>query len=152
MSRAARLAVRVIAPALDRSFASDERGAVAVEFAMIGALLFTLVLGLLDLARLGFTVHQLDRAASDTARFAAVRSSESDQPTSVAALEEHVRELTRNLAGPPPRLTVQFLPHGSFTPGNRVEVELVYRYAFILGVFSLPDLELNRRTAMPILN
>lgn len=119
---------------------------------MLGPLILVLLLGTLELARLGFTIHHLDRAASDTARFAAVRSVQSDQPTSIAALEAHARGLTENLAGPPPALTVQFLPNGSFTPGNRVEVEITYRFAFTLGLLPIPDLELSRRTAMPILN
>lgn len=133
-------------------FADDDRGAAAVEFAILGPLVLVLFLGTLELARLGFTVHQLDRAASDTARFASVRSAQSDQPASTVALEAHARDLARGLADPPPEFTVRFLPNGSFSPGNRVEVELAYRFVFTLGLLPIPDLELERRTTMPILN
>lgn len=119
---------------------------------MLAPLVLVLLMGTIELARLGFTVHQLDRAASETARFAAVRSTQSDQPASIDALEAHARDLTQSIAAPSPELTVRFLPSGSFTPGNRVEVELAYRFVFTLGLLPLPDLELTRRTAMPILN
>jgi hypothetical protein len=132
--------------------ADDARGGAAVEFAMIGALLLALLLGLLDLTRLGFALHQLDQAASAAARFAAVRSADSDQPASLGAIESHARDLAFGLGGAPLDVTVQFLPDGRFAPGNRVQVELAYRFAFTSGLLSIPDLELSRRTTMPILN
>ena len=119
---------------------------------MIGGIVIALVLGLLDLARLGFAVHQLDQAASETARFAAVRSTESDQPASVAAIEDHARSRAGQLAGPPPAVTTRFLPNGAFVPGNQVEIELTYSFAFTMGIMPLPALELRRRTIMPILH
>lgn len=48
------------------------RGTYAVEFAIIGALIFTLLFGVLEMGRLYFTVNALDEAARRGARLAAV--------------------------------------------------------------------------------
>ncbi|CAH0305886.1 MULTISPECIES: TadE/TadG family type IV pilus assembly protein [Pseudomonas] len=48
------------------------RGTYAVEFAIIGALIFTLLFGVLEMGRLYFTINALDEAARRGARLAAV--------------------------------------------------------------------------------
>ncbi|UVM40198.1 pilus assembly protein [Pseudomonas sp. B21-017] len=48
------------------------RGTYAVEFAIIGVLMFTLLFGVLEIGRLYFTVNALDEAARRGARLAAV--------------------------------------------------------------------------------
>jgi hypothetical protein len=102
---------------------------VAVEFAFIGVLLVVMMYGLLDLARVGFTLQQLDRAASETARFAAVHT-----PTP----SRRTRPLVAKPARVPESHAVWARRRGPFLPTapmsrQPVEIEHTYNFAFTPG-------------------
>ncbi|WP_237213601.1 TadE/TadG family type IV pilus assembly protein [Falsiroseomonas oryziterrae] len=56
------------------TLAQDRRGATAVEFAVIGAIFLTLLLGVVELGRYYFTVQSLRTVAAEAARAYLVRS------------------------------------------------------------------------------
>ena len=67
------------------TFTGDERGATAVEFALILPAFVLLVLGSIATADLGFTIASMNYAVEDAARCAAVRTSVcSDSATTIA--------------------------------------------------------------------
>ncbi len=64
---------RPLAPARAlRRLAAGERGAVAVEFALVAPLLLILIFGIIDLGRAYSTLNQLAASAREGARLAAV--------------------------------------------------------------------------------
>ncbi|HEY7755287.1 MAG TPA: TadE/TadG family type IV pilus assembly protein [Actinomycetota bacterium] len=112
--------------------ARDQRGAIAVEFALIVPLLLLLVLGILEF---GFGYHAWDatqNAAREGARVGAVVSSQSE-------IEARVRGTTSFLDQSKLSVTCEVGSGGSFSTcgegvwdeGDIVRVTVEYRYDFI---------------------
>ncbi|WP_066773886.1 TadE/TadG family type IV pilus assembly protein [Croceicoccus mobilis] len=61
-----------------RSLASDQRGAAAIEFALLGPLLVMMLFGLIETGRLFWTQHSLDEVAFATVRCMSISDQCSD--------------------------------------------------------------------------
>lgn len=62
---------------LFRALRADQRGAAAIEFAVIGPLLFTLLLGIVEMGRMFYVRESLEYATEQAARFYMVTPSAS---------------------------------------------------------------------------
>lgn len=128
--------------------AREERGAIAVEFAIIAPLLIMLVLGIMEF---GFGYHAWDatqNAAREGARLGAVSPS-------VAEIEGRVRGTTDFLDQTKLAVTVQCRPAlggsfgacGTWEEGEIVRVTVVYTYDFVTPLPNLvtlgPQMELR---------
>lgn len=121
-------------PGRDTRRRDDDRGAAAVEFALIAPLLFMLVFAIIDF---GFGIHAWDathNAAREGARFGAVNPS-------TAQIEARVRRASDFLDQSVMSVNVQCAPEGSSSFGNcgsgsswvegdvvRVTVSYLYSY------------------------
>lgn len=105
---------------------TTERGAAAVEFALIAVLLLTLVFGIAEFGRMWFLQSSLAAAARDGARTMAV---ENDQDVAAAAAESVFigGEFT----------TIEITPEtGECDSGGQATVSLGYEASFMTGFFT----------------
>lgn len=101
------------------TFGRDERGATAVEFALIAPLLFLTLFSLVEIGMLGMMTSGLDNAVGDAARM--IRTGRDDGPTSAPGFETAICD---KLGGNPTdcrsRLTVSVQKFTRFTDANAV--------------------------------
>ncbi|HEX7884693.1 MAG TPA: TadE/TadG family type IV pilus assembly protein [Phenylobacterium sp.] len=71
-----------------RTFRRDERGAAAIEFALVAPLLFFTLLSLIELGVLGMISVGLDNAVIDAAR--RIRTGRADAATSASSFEDQI--------------------------------------------------------------
>lgn len=113
--------------AMTRTLLRDDRGAAAVEFAIIAPLLFVLVFGIIDFGRALFTLNNLTSAVREGARFAAVR----ENPAGDAALiQQRVNDFlsTANIGGTVPTATVTVNSVGGLAESITVSID---NYTFV---------------------
>ena len=122
----------------------DERGAAAIEFALIAPLLFMLVFAIIDF---GFGIHAWDathNAAREGARFGAVNPS-------TAQIEARVRRASDFLDQSVMSVNVQCAAEGSssfgacgaessWVEGDVVRVTVTYRYSYMTPLPSMVGL------------
>ena len=103
-----------------------ERGATMVEMALVIPLLFLLTLGAIELGRGVWTKHTLTHLAREAARYAAVRSTLSDEPATAAMIE--TRAKTGAVGINTKDMTVQTTWTPSNAPGGTVRVQVSYAF------------------------
>ncbi len=105
--------------------ASGERGQDAVEFALIFAVLFLVLMGIFDLGRVTYSYSVLLNAAREGARYGVIH------PTDSAGIEARVRNMAVGLD--PSALTVT----SSLPDSNDVQVNLSYQFTIVSPVIQL---------------
>jgi Flp pilus assembly protein TadG len=115
----------------------DQRGAAAVEFAMIAPALFALLLGIVDVSRYMWTLNTMQYAIDDAIRAGVV------QEMTPEDVEARVKETLAHLSAG--GLTVEALPTSS-----TLEVTAQATYAFLFPISSfLETTTISLRTEMP---
>lgn len=123
----------------------DQRGTAAIEFAVVAWLLFAMVLGLLDLGRGIWAYNTLAHATREGARYAIVHGSKSDNPATVATIQDIVRK----------RATLQNInvtttwDEGN-EPGGVVQVVSQYIFEPVVGMIGISPIQLRATSRMVI--
>lgn len=77
-------------------FLRDERGAVALEFALVLPFMMLVVFGIIDMSRIYYTINEMSSAVREGARYAAVLQ---DPPASEADVKRVVRSMALSFGG-----------------------------------------------------
>jgi Flp pilus assembly protein TadG len=97
----------------------DERGATAVEFALVAPLLFFALISLIEVGLMGMTVSGLDNAVVEVGR--KIRTGRADRPTSAEAFKSQVCAVVGSVAASCyDRLTVSVEKFASFSNANQL--------------------------------
>jgi hypothetical protein len=111
------------------------RGASVLEFALALPVFFFAVMGTVEFGRGLFAANELNHLAREAVRYAVVRSSSSDFPTSAGDVTRFVREQSTGLVADEIDVDTDWDP--SNVPGAFVAVSLRYRFEPVLAF--LPD-------------
>lgn len=115
------------------AFRRDERGATAVEFALIAPLLFLALFSIIEIGVLAMMSSGLDNAVFETAR--KIRTGRDDRPVSGGAFEDQIcAQLGGDASACRSRLTISVQKFDRFSDAN-------------LTVESQPDGQFNTGTA-----
>ena len=127
-----------------------DRGAVLLEFvfSFMFYLLVTLV-GIMDFGRGIWAYNVLAHASHEAARYAMVRGADSLSPASASDIQDFVRSRATFL--PPSSVSVNVQWQSENSPGNTVEIQVVYDFQPLLAPF-LPDFSLSSTSRMVITN
>ena len=118
-----------------------EQGQAAIEFALTAILFFTLVIFIMDGSRIFWNYLTVSEAAREGARYAIVRSEDSESPLNSADLRKYVEELAIGLD--PAQLDVTATwKDDSNTRGSKVTVTVSYETRPVTSLF-WPGLTLN---------
>lgn len=128
-----------------------EKGAVAVEFAIILPIFLVLVLGIMEFGRAFNIQVSLSEAARESARYAAVHCTEAgyDQDDALAAAVSAAPSVPLDGAD----VDIQYSGDGTCAAGNNVEVTVTYNTSYLTGlpgfVPGMPsDLEITSKGVM----
>lgn len=130
----------------------SERGAVAVEFAIVLPVFLLLVLGIVEFGRAFNIQVSLSEAAREAARYAAVHCTEAgyDADDAMAVAVSAAPSVPLN-AGTD--VDIQYTGDGTCASGNNVEVTVTYNTSYLTGlpglVPGLPeDLDISSKGVM----
>lgn len=102
-----------------RSFASDEAGATAVEFAFVAPVLILTLMSLIEIGVLGMMVTAVDAAVVESSR--RIRTGRDDAATSAQEFEDQVcANLGGSLADCRDRMTIGVRTYNNFSDANAV--------------------------------
>lgn len=118
----------------------DDRGAAAVEFALVLPVLLLLVFGLMEFSRLYNVQISLSNAAREGARVMAI---EKDPAIARSAASAAAPSVTPAITGS----QIAISPNSSCEAGDTVNVRITYEVALMTGWFG-PDLTLTGKGAM----
>jgi Flp pilus assembly protein TadG len=120
----------------------DDRGHVAVEFALCLPFLFGLIYGIVEVSHFAYLRTTMSNVAHDASRYASVRSSQSTQPVSSSDVTTFVSNELSSLGLNPAgtngtTVTVTYTPDNS--PGSTVNVQISYPFVpFMTGFDRIP--------------
>ena len=103
-----------------------QRGAATVELGLVMALVMLLVVGIVDMGRAIHAYSALTHAAGRAARWAAVRSAQSEAPASLSMIEAKALSDTVGLDPEKVQVVTDYAPANA--PGGIVSVSLSYDY------------------------
>lgn len=111
----------------------SERGAVAVEFAIILPVFLLVVLGIVEFGRAFNIQVSLSEAARESARYAAVHCTEAgyDEDEALAAAVSAAPTVPLNAATD---VEIQYTGDGTCAAGNNVEVTVTYNTSYLTGL------------------
>jgi len=117
-----------------------EEGQALVEFSLVSILLFTLLIGITDFARLYFTYSSMSNASREGARYGVVNPYDTDGITERA-------ESLLVIFGQDPEIEVSF-PDGSRGVGARLRVKVACDFSLL--VLPMPPFEMVADSTMRI--
>ena len=123
-----------------RQSARHEKGQALVEFALVSILLFTIMIGIADLARLYFTYSSMSNAAREGARYATIN------PYDTVGIKSKAEALLV-IFGTDPEIAISF-PDGSRDVKMRVRVQVTCDFGLL--VLPVPPFEMSADSTMRI--
>lgn len=94
----------------------DERGATAVEFALVAPLLFFALLSLVELGMMGMMISGLDNAVVEVSR--KIRTGQDDGPSTAAAFEDQICAILGGGTACRDRLSISVQKYSNFSNAN----------------------------------
>ena len=128
----------------------NERGNSTVEAAITIPLVALLVLGSIEFARVIWTNSTIAFAARAGARYAAVRSEDSEDPATATMVQNAVAAAASGLDAENMTVVVNWQP--SNTQGSAVSVDVSYAAELALPFLPINAIALNGRASRVILN
>ncbi|MGH7780066.1 MAG: TadE family protein [Candidatus Binataceae bacterium] len=107
-------------------------GQAATEFAIVGAVLLTLLLGMIEFSGAMYAYDFVSYAAGETARYAMVRGSTSTSPAQLSDLQSYAQGLASGLALSKLAVSAAWTPNNK--PGSLVKVTVQYNFQFAGGL------------------
>jgi hypothetical protein len=119
-----------------------EKGQALVEFALISVILFALLVGIADLARMYFTYSSMNNAVREGARYGIVN------PNDTVGIKQRTEELLV-VFGTEPKIEISF-PDGNKVMGSRIRVKVDSDFSML--VLAIPPFKLMADATMRIEN
>jgi len=124
-------------------------GSAAVQFAFVAPVLILMMLGIVDMGRLGLTISTMRNAAIEAARFASMHGAASSTPATVATITDFAKDRAVGVPSADIAVAVSWLPDNK--SGSQVKVQLSYDFEmFISWLTPLPTIQLAKSSAMTI--
>lgn len=115
-------------------FVRNAAGSTAVEFAFVLPIMVLMFLGIIEGGRTYLAVHALEKIAGDGVRYASVRGSESQSPTTQTQVTDFMKSRAAGLVVAELAVTLVW-PDGNNDPGSRVTVQVTYDHEPLFGNF-----------------
>lgn len=117
-----------------------------VEFALVAPLFLFIILGIIEGGRLLWTLHTVNNATKEGARYATVRGDGSIQPDAPATsltIKAHMLDISSGLNPGALKVEIELLD-GDMHDQSRFRIESSYQHDFIvLAIFGIDSITLN---------
>lgn len=127
----------------------DVRGTSTVEFGLIAPLFFLAMFGTIDFGRAMWVYSTIESAATEGARYAAIRGSNKLFPANESQVKTFVSGRAYALDVDTSDVTVTWTPDND--PGSQVTVQVEYDFSFLMiGFLPLPSLEFSTSSTLTV--
>jgi len=127
----------------------DIRGTSAVEFALIAPMFFLAMFGTIDFGRAMWAYSTIESAATEGARYAAIRGSNKLFPATATEVKTFVAGRAYALDVNTGNVTVNWAPNND--PGSQVTVQVDYDFSFLMiGFLPLPAVQLSTSSTLTV--
>ena len=127
-----------------------QRGSSSLEFALVVPVLVLMIFGCVDFCRAMWTNNTIAQAALEGARYASLRSVDSDQPATAAHVSRAVRDSAVGLTRSRVKVNTSW-PSGN-NPGAIVTVAVTYNFEFVTPLLPISSIALDSQVQLPIIN
>lgn len=127
----------------------DSRGTSVIEFALIVPIFFLAMFGTIDFGRAMWAYSTIESAATEGARYAAIRGSNKLLPATESEVKTFVAGRAYALDVEAGDVTVNWAPNND--PGSLVTVQVEYDFSFLMiGFLPLPAIELSTSSTLTV--
>lgn len=127
----------------------DIRGTSALEFALVAPIFFLAMFGTVDFGRAMWAYSTIESAATEGARYAAIRGSNKLFPATASQVKSFVVSRAYALDVNTNQVTVAWNPDND--PGSQVTVQVAYNFSFLMiGFLPLPPIELETSSTLTV--
>ncbi len=116
-----------------RKLLKDHKGTAFIEFALIAPIFFLVTFGIIDFGRMMWLNNTVEHAATEGARYAAVRGSNKPSPATETQVVSFVQNRADGMALTPSEIAVTWTPNNN--AGSTVTVQVTYNYEYIIAGF-----------------
>ena len=132
-----------------RKLRKDRRGTAVVEFALVGSILILVTFAIIDFGRMMWLNNTVEHAATEGARFAAVRGSNKPSPATETQVVSVVQNRAVGMALTTSEIAVTWTPDNN--AGSTVTVQVTYNYEYIIaGFLGFDPVDLQGRSTMVV--
>jgi len=113
----------------------DCRGTAFVEFGLLAPIFFLVVVAIMDFGRMMWLSNTVEHAATEGARYAAVRGSNKATVATTQTITDFVQARAELIPPSDMNITVSWTPTDNNNPGSTVTVQVTYNYEYLLAGF-----------------
>ncbi len=143
---------------MSKTISRSDRGAAAIEFAIVVILFLTLIFGIIDGARMVWSYNTLSSAVKMGARFASISgSTSSDAPgprssaETIELIKEEIQASAPGLLLTSDGMDVSWEPAGNNQAGSLVKVSATYRFVPITPFMGFASVQMHSHSEMIVL-
>ncbi len=116
-----------------RKLLKDHKGTAFIEFALIAPIFFLVTFAIIDIGRMMWLNNTVEHAATEGARYAAVRGSNKPSPVTETQVVSFVQGRADGMALTTSEIAVTWTPNNN--AGSTVTVQVTYNYEYIIAGF-----------------
>ncbi len=117
-------------------FLKDRRGAAFVEFGLIAPIFFLVIVGIVDFGRMMWLSNSVEHAATEGARYAALRGVGKPTVATAQEIEDFARARITLIPTGDMTVNVSWTPTNNNNPGSTVTVQVTYDdFEYLLAGF-----------------
>ncbi len=129
----------------------DCRGTAFVEFGLLAPLFFLVIVGILDFGRMVWLSNSVEHAATEGARYAAVRGAGKPTVATAQQIEDFARAQVTLIPTSDMTVNVSWTPTNDNNPGSTVTIQVTYNFEYLLvGFLGFDPVDLEGTSTMVI--
>ncbi len=113
----------------------DCRGAAFVEFGLLAPVFFLVIVGIVDFGRMVWLSNSVEHAATEGARYAAVRGAGKPTVATAQQIEDFARAQVTLIPTSDMTVNVSWTPTNNNNPGSTVTIQVTYNFEYLLVGF-----------------
>ncbi len=133
-------------------FLKDRRGTAFVEFGLLAPILFLVIVGIVDFGRMMWLSNSVEHAATEGARYAAVRGVGKPTVATAQQIQDFARAQVTLIPTSEMTVNVSWTPTNNNNPGSTVTVQVTYDdFEYLLvGFLGFDPVDLEGTSTMVI--
>ena len=129
----------------------DCRGTAFIEFGILAPVFFLVTVGILDFGRMMWLSNTVEHAATEGARYAAVRGSNKPTVATTQTITDFVKDQAELIPPGDMNIDVSWIPANNNNPGSSVTIQVTYNFEYLLvGFLGFDPVDLKGTSTMVI--
>ncbi len=129
----------------------DCRGTAFIEFGLLAPVFFIVTVGIVDFGRMMWLSNTVEHAATEGARYAAVRGSNKPTVATTQTITDFVKGQAELIPPGDMNIDVSWIPANNNNAGSSVTIQVTYNFEYLLvGFLGFDPVDLKGTSTMVI--